>query len=110
MSRYFVTFGLLGAVIFWLVLSYAPVSLPQIAITSATILAWFPALAMILLGVFALIQLDLVRATVKMLKRPTGAAEREAVQMFGLRTGREVLWTVLPLAGTLLLALLLIKI
>ena len=47
MSRYFVTFALLGAVVLWLVLSYAPVSLPHIAVTSATILAWFPALAMI---------------------------------------------------------------
>lgn len=108
MSRYFVTFALLGAVVLWLVLSYAPVSLPQIAVTSSTILAWFPALSMILLGVFALIQLDLVRATVQMLKRPAGAAEREAVEMFGLRTGREILWTVLPLVGTALLAMLLI--
>ena len=108
MSRYFVTFALLGVVILWLVLSYAPVSLPQIAVASATILAWFPALSMILLGVFALIQLDLVRATVQMLKRPAGATEREAVEMFGLGTGREVLWTVLPLVGTVLLAMLLI--
>ena len=30
------------------------------------------------------------------------------MEMFGLRTGREVLWTVLPLAGTVLLAVLLI--
>ena len=108
MSRYFVTFALLGVVILWLVLSYAPVSLPQIAVTSATILAWFPALAMILLGVFALIQLDLVRSTVQMLKRPAGEAEREAVEMFGLRLGREVWLTVLPLAGTLLLVVVLI--
>jgi hypothetical protein len=108
MSRYLVTLALLGAVILWLVLSYAPVALPQIAVGSATILAWFPALAMILLGVFALIQLDLVRSTVQMLKRPAGAAEREAVEIFGLRFGREVLLTVLPLVGTLLLVVLLI--
>ena len=108
MSRYFVTFALLGGVILWLVLSYAPVALPQIAVGSATILAWFPALAMILLGVFALVQLDLVRSTVQMLKRPASEAEREAVEMFGLRLGREVWLTVLPLAGTLLLVVVLI--
>jgi len=110
MSRYFVTFGLLGVVVLWLVLSYAPTPLPQIAVTSTTILAWVPALAAIVLAVFALIQLDLLRATVRMLKQPAGAAEREAVQLFNLRLGREVLLTVTPLAGTLLLALLLLAI
>jgi hypothetical protein len=70
MSRYFVTFGLLGVVVLWLVLSYAPAPLPQIAVTGATLVAWLPPLAAIVLAVFALIQLDLLRATVRMLKQP----------------------------------------
>jgi hypothetical protein len=110
MSRYFVTFGLLGVVVLWLVLSYAPAPLPQIAVTSATMVAWLPASAAVVLAVFALLQLDLLRATVRMLKHPAGDAEREAVELFNLRLGREVLLTATPLAGTLLLALLLLAI
>lgn len=103
MSRYFVTFALVGVVIMWLVLSYAPVSLPSIALDSPSVLAWFPALAVILLGVFAVGQLDLVRATVKMIRRPVGVAERESIQVLGLTVGREVFLTALPLLATLLL-------
>ena len=49
-----------------------------------------------------------MRATVRMLQQPVDVALREAVQTFDLRTAREVLWTALPLVGTLFLALLLI--
>lgn len=108
MSRYIVTFALLGAVILWLVLSYAPFPLPSLAFGTEVALAWFPALALILLGIFALIQVDLVRATVRMLQQPVDGALREVVQEFGLRTAREVLWTALPLVGTVFLAMLLI--
>lgn len=104
MSRYIMTFGLLAAVVIWLVLSYTQTALPQLAVSNPALLAWFPALALGLLGIFALLQLDLVRATARMLRRPAGDGERAAVQMFGLRTGREVLWTALPLAGTAALA------
>ena len=106
MSRYIVTFALLGAVILWLVLSYAPVALPPLAFSAETVMAWFPALTLVVLAIFALIQVDLVRATVRMLRHPADAASSEAVQIFGLHTGREVLWTALPLVGTLLLLLL----
>lgn len=107
MSRYFVTFALVGVVIMWLVLSYVPVSLPSIAVDSEFVLAWFPALAVILLGAFAVAQLDLVRATVKMIRRPVGASERESIDVLGLTVGREVFLTALPLLATLLLALVL---
>ena len=108
MSRYLVTFGLLGAVIAWLVLSYVDVALPTIAFSGATVLAWLPALALVLLAIFALIQFDLVLATVRMIKHPAGPVEREAVAVFNLRMGREVLLTALPLVGTLLIGLLIL--
>lgn len=109
MSRYFVTFALLGAVILWLVLSYAGVALPTIAFSNALVLNGLPILGLAVLGVFVLLQLDLVRATVRMLRQPSDATARGAVEMFGLHTGREVLWTALPLAGTVVLMLLLIR-
>ena len=79
--------------------------LPKLAFDSALAQAVFPWFAGITFLAFLAIQADLVRATVRWfcpVVEPTTAQE---TQECNLQRGAEILWTVLPLLGTLLLAL-----
>jgi|CXWK01.1.fsa_nt_gi heme/copper-type cytochrome/quinol oxidase subunit 2 len=107
MTRYFLTFGTLLATIGWLVLSYMPAvatRLPRFAF-DGDFAAWLlPLLAGVSLVVFMALQVDLVGATVRMFRGRAGSDDGEALAHFHLTRGREVFWTVIPLASTLVLA------
>lgn len=106
MTRYFLTFGTLLATIGWLVLSYMPVAtarLPKLAFDGAAAAWLLPALAAVSLVVFMALQVDLVGATVRMFRRPDSATG-DAIALFHLARGRELWWTVIPLASTMVLA------
>lgn len=102
--RYILTIGIMMAIAAWLVLSYAPASLPVIAFPGAQASAWFGGLAALSLAVFALIQGWLVYATGRLLRRPATADLRQTVEQFHLSVGREVFWTALPLLITVVMA------
>jgi hypothetical protein len=106
--RYIVTGGILLATLGWLVLSYLPgitAALPKLAFDSALAQAVLPWLAGITLLAFLAIQADLVRATVRWFSPVVEPTTAQETQEFNLQRGAEILWTVLPLLGTLLLAL-----
>lgn len=110
--RYVLTVASLVCVIGWLVLSYMPgaqSALPSIAFTGAWSTAWLPALAGLMLGIFALIQLWLVIATGQMVRHPAQTDLRATVRQFKLRTWLEVVWTAVPLGMTVVLGLFLIS-
>ncbi len=106
--RYIVTGGILLATLGWLVLSYLPgitTALPKLAFDGALAQATLPWLAGITLLAFFAIQADLVRATVRWFSPAVAPSTAQAVREFNLPRGAEIFWTVLPLLGTLLLAL-----
>jgi len=106
--RYIVTSGIILATLGWLVLSYLPgitAALPKLSFDGALAQAVLPWLAGITLLAFLAIQADLVRATVRWFGPAVEATTAQAVHDFNLPRGAEVFWTVLPLLGTLLLAL-----
>lgn len=103
MLRRLFTILVLIAVAGWLILSYLPagtVTLPQLSFSAS----WAPslfAMALFTLAIFAGIQIWLVWATARLFRAPAGSYAAEAVHTLGLRQGREVFWTALPLAATL---------
>lgn len=108
MTRYFVTFATLLATIGWLVLSYMPQAagrLPQVSFDGERVAWMLPWLAVMTLFIFLVLQADLVGATVRMFRVRQEAVEGEAIALFGLTRGKEVFWTVIPLASTVVLAL-----
>ena len=104
--RYFWSLILLLVTLAWLVLSYLPVAraLPDIAFTGAWTVMWFPAFVVLSIAVFLGIQTLLVTDTVKMLRRPESEGLRANIEQFRIRLAPEVVLTVLPIVGTLLLA------
>jgi hypothetical protein len=106
--RYIVTGGILLATVAWLVLSYMPetvVLLPKLAFDSPALAALFPWLALLTLAVFLIIQFDLVRSTGRWFRQPTQTSTARAIVEFDLSRRWELLWTVLPVVGTALLAI-----
>ena len=107
MTRYFVTFATLLATIGWLLLSYMPQlagRLPEVSFDGERAAWILPAMAVLSLLIFLVLQVDLVGATIRMFRgRQTAAVD--ALALFGLTRGREVFWTVIPLASTAMLAL-----
>jgi hypothetical protein len=104
MLRRLFTILVLIAVVGWLILSYLPagtVTLPQLSFSAPWTAPGFFVLALSILAVFAGIQIWLVWATVRLFREPAGSLTAEAVHTLGLRQGREVFWTALPLAATL---------
>jgi heme/copper-type cytochrome/quinol oxidase subunit 2 len=95
---------LLG-VVFWLYCSYAPGAadaLPKLTALSAWTGRWLPALAALALASFVLVQLLILRATVRLRTATAEGAKHNIHLNFML----ELLWAVLPLVMTLLLAVL----
>ena len=91
-----------GVFIAWLALSYAPVSLPVISYGASG--RWFGLLLVGGLAAFLGIQCWLIIASVRMF-RPDGELQRaEARAEFRLSRRWEILWTVIPLAMTIALA------
>ncbi len=107
--RYIGTGAILLATIAWLVLNYLPGAvalLPTLAFNNPALLTLFPWLALLTLAVFLVIQLDLLRMTGRWFRpatqpTPTG----KAIAEFGLSRRSELFWTLLPMVGTVLLAL-----
>lgn len=109
--RYIVSGGILLATLGWLVLSYLPAvtaALPVVAFDSQAVQSALPWLAGITLLVFIVIQIDLVRATMRWFGASVDPATAQAVREFNLLHGVEIFWTVLPLVGTVTLAVWLI--
>lgn len=109
--RYIVSGAILLATLGWLVLSYLPdvaAALPVVAFDSQLVQATLPWLAGITLLAFVAIQIDLVRATVRWFRPTVESVTAQAVREFNLSRGIEVFWTVLPLVGTITLAVWLI--
>lgn len=107
MIRYGLSLLMLLAVGTWLFLSYLPEAatwLPVLAFDASSVAVWFAWLAGLALTLFAVIQLVLLVGTSRMLRRPSSPALAAAVAGFGLRYGREMMLTALPLAMTLALA------
>ncbi|HRA67928.1 MAG TPA: hypothetical protein PL187_18000 [Caldilinea sp.] len=106
--RYIVTGGILAATLGWLVMSYLPsaaAALPQMAFDGAAAPWLLPWLAGLSLLVFLVIQLDLVRATLRWYRPSATPAISQALVEFSLPRGQELFWTVLPVLGTVILAL-----
>ncbi len=102
MSRLIGSILLTGVFIAWLVLSYAPTLLPTVSFGRAD--RWFGLLLVGGLAVFLGIQCWLIVASARMF-RPGGALRRaEECSEFHLRRWSEILWTAIPLAMTLVLA------
>ncbi len=102
----------LAVVMLWLVLSYVPsITLPQLTYPSwsGPLLAVVGAVGLL---AFLAIQAWLVRATGLFVREPAAApgrtnpAAQGTVDEFKLRLGSELTWTALPMAMTVLLALL----
>jgi len=109
--RYIVSGGILLATLGWLVLSYLPgvtAALPVVAFDSQMAQSVLPWLAGITLLAFIVIQIDLVRATVRWFGPGVEPVTAQAVREFNLPRGAEIFWTVLPLVGTITLAVWLI--
>lgn len=102
MSRFIGSFLLLGVFIGWLVFSYASWVLPALSFGAAD--RWF---ALLLAGGFAVflgIQCWLVVASARIF-RPNGELGRAEVSAeFHLRRWPEIVWTAIPLAMTIVLA------
>jgi heme/copper-type cytochrome/quinol oxidase subunit 2 len=95
---------LLG-VVFWLFFSYVPGAadvLPKVTALSGLSSRWLQAFAVLALLVFALVQLVILQATVRLSKATVKGAEHNIHLNFVL----ELLWVVLPLMMTVALALL----
>lgn len=106
--RYMVTGGILLATFGWLILSYLPgiaAALPQVAFTGAAAQSALPWLAGVTVLAFLVIQVDLVRATLRWFEPAAEPIIVQATHEFNLRRRSETFWTVLPLLGTLLLGL-----
>ncbi|MBE2241093.1 MAG: hypothetical protein IAE81_25125 [Caldilineaceae bacterium] len=102
------TGGILLATLGWLVISYLPpaaAALPQMAFDSPAAQWLLPWLAGLSLLVFLIIQLDLVRATLQWFRPSAAPAISQALVEFSLPRGQELLWTLLPVLGTVILAL-----
>lgn len=104
MNRY-LGYGSLLLLLGWLGVSYGA-WLPDSARLEAPVAyygEWFQRALLVVLFAFAAIQLWLVRATVRMLRRsPTES--RPLPTTFALRLGSEIFWTALPLLMTIGLA------
>jgi len=108
MMRYIWSFVILACVIAWLVLSYVPTStiaLPVIAFDGVWAAAWFPVSAAVVLTMFIAIQVWLVFATARMLRKPADASLAATILQFRLSVSKEVFWTGLPLVMTVGLVL-----
>jgi hypothetical protein len=98
-----------GGLLFWLLGSYVPALsavLPQTTWGSATQIL-FARLAAAALALFCVLQLWLAADTARWFRSREGSALHHVLAEFRLKPGPELFWTVLPLAGTLTLALLL---
>lgn len=106
--RYVVTGGILLATIAWLVVSYMSevmVALPKWAFDSQFAQIVFPWLAAIGVLIFLVIQFNVVRATAQWFRQPAHSSTGQALVDFRLQRTSELFWTVLPLLGTVLLAI-----
>ena len=98
-----------GGLLFWLLGSYVPAlsaNLPQTnwGPTTQTLFAQLAAGALTL---FCVLQLWLVADTARWFRSREGSALHLVLAEFRLKPGPELFWTLLPLLGTLTLALLL---
>ena len=109
MARIVVSVVSLGALLFWLVFSYVPAStfsLPTISYENEQVVRIFGLLLAAGLIGFVAIQGWLVNVSARMF-RSEGELRREEIRgEFAMRRGREVLWTLIPLLMTVVLALL----
>ena len=106
MSRY-LAYGSLLLVIGWLALSYGA-WLPATLRIEAPLLhygASFQWVTLAILGIFILLQLWLLHATVRLLQRRQAAGMNIAPNGFALGVFGELFWTALPLLMTLGLAM-----
>lgn len=106
--RYIVTGGILLATAAWLVLSYMPETvalLPKLAFDNPASATIFPWLTLLTLAIFLIIQFDLVRSTGRWFRQPTQTPMARSIVEFKLSHRWELLWTVLPVLGTALLAI-----
>ncbi len=102
MGRFIGSILLLGVFIAWLVLSYAPVSLPTIAYGRAG--QWFAILLAGVLIVFLGIQCWLIAVSARLFRPNSDLDRTEIGAEFRLRRRSEVFWTAIPLVMTVLLA------
>lgn len=100
MRRALLTILIVGVILGWVVLSYAPATWLPHWQWPAAILPWFGALLAIGAATFLAIQLWIVHATDKSLME-----HPEAMREFKLGRGREAVLTALPIVLTLLLIL-----
>lgn len=93
-------YGTLVAVLLWLVLSYAPLALPQVAFPRTAADGLY-GLAGIVVALFAAIQLVIAARTPSVLR-----ASRQQPQPIArsLSMSSELFWTLLPLVVTVVLA------
>lgn len=109
--RYIVSGSILLATLSWLVLSYLPTvtsSLPKVTFDGQFSQSVLPWLVAVTLAAFIVIQIDLVRATLRWFRPTAEPTTVQAMQEFNLLRGAEIFWTVLPLVGTCMLAIWLI--
>ncbi len=91
-------YGTLAAVLLWLALSYAPLSLPQVAFPHTAADGLY-GLAGIVVALFAAIQIAIAARTPRVLR-----ASRQQPIAHSLSMSSELFWTLLPLAATVLFA------
>ncbi len=107
MVKYILSIVILLAVVLWLVLSYAPGlfgTLPVITLGAGLMTSWGPwVIAATLLSMVG-IQGWLLYTTDRALRQPPTLELAATIEHFGLRFGREMFWTALPLVMLLLLA------
>ncbi len=107
MARIVVSVLSLGALLFWLIFSYVPASsfaLPTISYGNEQVVRLFGVLLAVGLIGFVAIQGWLVNASARMF-RSEGELQREEIRgEFAMRRGSEVLWTLIPLLMTVVLA------
>lgn len=98
------TVGVLTAFVVWLVLSYWPAAaaaLPMVAFPAAS---WLAVLAGAALATMAALQVWVIFATVRPLRKPGDVAQAATVHQFNLNVGVEALLTAAPLLMTVALA------
>ncbi len=100
MRRALLSILIVGVILAWVVLSYAPATWLPHWQWPAAILPWFGVLLAVGAGLFLAIQLWIVYATDKALMQ-----QPEAMREFKLKRGREMVLTALPIAMTVLLIL-----
>ncbi|MCS6828349.1 MAG: hypothetical protein NZ553_17165, partial [Caldilinea sp.] len=101
-----IVISLFWVTIAWITASYVPAfaaSLPKIAFETPVIqsLLWW--LAVITLGLFLIIQLNLFWTTMRWFRSSSHASVMQALAEFDVRRSWELFWTALPLLVTLAL-------